>query len=71
MNIPENASGSIQGDVPLLFQCVEVFCGSELLESINNYDQICSMFLDCQVSPIDRVYRWNCTNLKGTGEYSV
>ena len=69
--MPASASGTIHGDVSAIFQRVEAFCGSELLESNNNYDQIRSMFLDCQVSPIDRVYRWNCTNLKGTGEYSV
>ena len=69
LNMPANASGSIQGDVTTIFQRVEVFCGSELLESINNYDQICSMFFVCQVSPIDRVYGWNCT--KGTCDYSV
>ena len=52
-----------------IFQRVEVFCGSELLESINNYDHICSMFLDCQVSPIDSIYGWNCT--KETCNYSI
>ena len=45
-SITANASGSIQGECGTIFQRLEVFCGSDLLETINNYDQIDSYFVD-------------------------
>ena len=38
-----------------------MFCGSDLLETINNFDQIDSYFVDCQLNSIDRVYGWSTT----------
>ena len=45
------------------------FPSSDLLETINNYDQIDSYFVDCQLNPIDRVYGWSTT--RGTCKPSV
>ena len=60
-SVTTNASGSIQGTCRTTFQRVEVFCGSDYLETINNSDQIDSYFVDCQLNPIDRVYGWSTT----------
>ena len=48
--VTANASVSIQGECGTIFQRIEVFCGSDLLETSNNYDQTDSTMLcpeDC------------------------
>ena len=44
-SVTANTAGCIQGECETIFQRVEVFCGSDLLETINNYDQMTLILL--------------------------
>ena len=46
------------GSIDLIFQRLDIFDGSNVLEQIDQNGALCFLLLDSQVHPIDRAYQW-------------
>ena len=47
------------GCVDSSFRRLDVYHGSNVLEQIHQYGNLCNVLLDSQVLPVDRAYQWN------------
>ena len=52
------------GCIDSIFRRLDVYHGSNVLEQIDQYGNLCNVLLDSQVHPVDRAYQWNVA--KGT-----
>ena len=56
--------------IDLIFRRLDVYHGSNVLEQIDQYGNLCAVLLDSQVHPVDRSYpgdQWNvCKETHGT-----
>ena len=55
---------TLGGSADCIFRRLEVYQGSNVLEQIDQYNNLSSMLMNSQISPIDRAYQWSV--LKGT-----
>ena len=50
-----------------IFRRLDVYQGSNVLEQIDQYGNLCNVRVDSRVSPVDRAYQWSvCKATNGT-----
>ena len=68
MSDTANTAGVINVDFcescDCLFQRLDVYQGSNVLEQVDQYGNLSNMLINSQISPVDRAYQWSV--LKGT-----
>ena len=55
---------ALGGSADCIFQRLDVYQGSNVLEQVDQCNNLSAMLMNCQFSPIDRAYQWYV--LKGT-----
>ena len=61
-NATSDMSITPAGCIDQIFRRLDIYQGSNVLEQIDQYGNLCNVLLDSQVSPVDRAYQRSLCN---------